>query len=96
MADGGGGRFEGGHKKLGGRPKGVPNKFTASIRDAFREAFDRMGGVEALIEWGKGNPDDFYKLISRLIPVQAEVKADGNIKLTVSTGVPKPEEKKPQ
>lgn len=51
-----------------GRKKGVPNKITASMREAWREAFDKLGGVEALVAWGKKNPDDFYKAVTKLIP----------------------------
>ena len=29
-------------------------------------AFDRMGGVDALAEWGRKNPDMFYALFARL------------------------------
>lgn len=51
-----------------GRPKGVPNKTTAAIKDAFRQAFDELGGVSALVTWGRANTTDFYKLAARLIP----------------------------
>jgi len=53
-----------------GRPKGVPNKFTASIREAFKEAFDGMGGAQGLMEWGTANPNLFYPLASKLIPIE--------------------------
>lgn len=82
------GRFEDGHKKLGGRPKGTPNKFTASIRDAFREAFDRRGGVDALLAWADENPDEFYRLIGKMIPLVAQVDASGTMTLQVVTNVP--------
>lgn len=58
----------GGKRAGAGRPKGKPNKFTASVKQAFADAFDNMGGVKALTEWGKTNPTDFYKLYSKLIP----------------------------
>lgn len=52
-----------------GRKKGVPNSFTTSMKEAFRIAFDEMGGAQALAEWGKLNPDRFYPLASKLIPI---------------------------
>lgn len=52
-----------------GRPKGVPNKVTASMRQAWMDAFDKLGGVDALVAWGRTNPDDFYKAVTKLIPL---------------------------
>lgn len=52
-----------------GRKKGIPNKTTTAAKEAFALAFEGMGGVPKLIEWGKKNPGDFFKLYSRLIPV---------------------------
>lgn len=65
-------------QKYGGRTKGTPNKLTSSIKDAFSEAFERLGGVKALVLWGSKNQTDFYKLASRLIPIQ--VNADIAVK----------------
>lgn len=66
-----------GHKKYGGgRAKGTPNKVTASVKAALVEAFDLMGGVESLVEWGKKNRTEFYKLWGRLVPVEVK-NADG-------------------
>jgi hypothetical protein len=62
-----------------GRPPGAVNKFTSSVKDAFAEAFDKMGGAEALLKWGKRNPDDFYKLASKLIPSDINAKMTGDI-----------------
>lgn len=53
-----------------GRPKGAVNKTTASVKEAFKAAFDDLGGAAALVEWAKGNPTDFYKLASKLIPTE--------------------------
>lgn len=53
-----------------GRPKGVPNKATASIKAAFLEAFEKRGGVPALVAWAAEEPTEFYKLAARLIPTE--------------------------
>lgn len=53
-----------------GRPKGSPNKLTKNAREAFQAAFEGIGGATALIAWAQQNPDDFYKLYARLIPVE--------------------------
>lgn len=57
-----------------GRVKGVPNKTTASAKAALTEAFDKLGGVPALVKWGQAKPSDFYGIWSKLIP--AEIKAE--------------------
>lgn len=51
-----------------GRPPGKPNKVTADMRAIWTEAFERRGGVEALVAWSNTNPDSFYALASKLIP----------------------------
>jgi hypothetical protein len=53
-----------------GRPKGLPNKFTVAAKQAFSLAFEGLGGVDALIEWGKENRSAFYTLYARLIPME--------------------------
>lgn len=65
--------FQTGQPKIGGRQPGSINKLTKSVKEAFAEAFDRMGGADALVEWGKENPTDFYKLASKLIPVDVSL-----------------------
>ena len=55
--------------KSPGRPKGVPNKYNKTMKEAFKEAFEQMGGVPKLVEWAEKNPDKFYTLIARLLPV---------------------------
>lgn len=43
-------------------------KVTAAARDQLADAFDFMGGVPALVAWGKKNPTEFYRIWARLIP----------------------------
>lgn len=61
--------FRRGHEKLGGRKKGQLNHLTSSAKEAFALAFDKLGSTEGLVSWGKKHPTDFYKLYSKLIPV---------------------------
>ena len=61
-------------QKTGGRTKGTPNKTTASVKNALIEAFEELGGVEALADWGRAEPGEFYKLWVKIMPT--EVKAE--------------------
>lgn len=73
--------FKKGDKKPenSGRKKDTPNKITACMREAFLEAFNMRGGVQALLIWAAKsdeNETDFYRLTSKLISVnvKAEIK----------------------
>ena len=63
--------------KTGGRQKGTPNKCTTLVREAIEEAFERLGGVDGLVEWAEKNDDNrriFYTQIwpklARLQPLE--------------------------
>jgi hypothetical protein len=47
-------------------------KVTAKARDDLALAFELMGGVPALVVWGRANPTEFYRIWSRLIPKPVE------------------------
>ena len=64
-----------------GRPKGRENRVTRSVKEALVEAFDKLGGVPALVRWGRANPTDFYKLWLRLLPIQVTGLDGGPIKV---------------
>ncbi|HNU56673.1 MAG TPA: hypothetical protein PKN30_08775 [Flavobacteriales bacterium] len=70
-------------KKTGGRKAGTPNKLTASAREAFQEAFEGLGGIHSLTHWAMKNPDDFYKLYARLIPIEVENKGEQKHEITI-------------
>lgn len=83
-----------------GRPKGVPNKFTQKVREAFERAFDALqqdvdnpATSARLEEWAKRNPTEFYKLAQRFVP--AEVNAHVQGALTVVSGVPDADDDEP-
>ena len=61
--------------KTGGRQKGTPNKASAAIREAMLAVFEalqaRAGGNNAhMLKWAEANSTDFYKLASKLLPLQ--------------------------
>lgn len=72
-----------------GRPKGVPNKITTTVKRAIEAAYEGVGGIEAFTEWARQNPGEFYKLWAKLLPVdlRAEIKHAGAVTILVDTGI---------
>lgn len=66
-----------------GRPKGALNKTTIIAKDAIATAFDRLGGVDALVTWAGLNDDNkrvFYGTIyPKLLPLQLTGQDGGAI-----------------
>jgi hypothetical protein len=50
-----------------GAPKG-PQRAGVAAKEALLSAFDRLGGVNGLVKWGKQNPTEFYRIWARLLP----------------------------
>ena len=59
-----------------GRPKGVPNKDTALIRDRIAQALNEVGGVQYLASVAQSHPGPFLALVGKVMPVQV-TGADG-------------------
>ena len=57
-------------KGEGGRPKGVRNKLTATVKEAIVEAFNQVGGVEYLVRIAFADPKTFCALVGKVIPLQ--------------------------
>ena len=58
-----------------GRPKGVPNKTTAAIKDMVLQALDKAGGVDYLVQQSEENPTAFMTLVGKVLPLQ--ITGDG-------------------
>jgi len=76
-------KFKEGHKKIGGRKKGTPNKFT-TLKQAFINAFNSkaMGGEKGMTDVFSANSftkREFYKLISKMLPSNVTVDGDLNV-----------------
>ena len=72
--------FKPGHKKVGGRKPGSPNKFT-TLKQAFVEAFQELGGVVGLVEWVQKNSDNrahFYSMIAKMLPKEMVLTNEGD------------------
>ena len=53
-----------------GRPKGVPNKTTAAVKEMILEALSNKGGVEYLERQAEANPTAFLTLVGKVLPLQ--------------------------
>lgn len=78
--------FKKGKEKTGGRQKGSENKVTKQFKDLLTEAYlalednsdKKEGEVQTgILVWAKENPTDFYRICSKLIPLQLTGK-DGD------------------
>lgn len=67
-----------------GRPRGIPNKTTQSVKEAIERAFDKLGGTDYLVHVGKQDPRTFCALLSRLLPTKL-ANADGSPLLAALT-----------
>jgi hypothetical protein len=54
------------------KPVGAINKTTKMVKEVFAEVFNdlQLDKKANLRAWGKENPTEFYKLASKLIPLQ--------------------------
>ena len=75
-------------RKTGGRQKGTPNKLGASAKDQIARCFDAMGGIVRMQEWAEENPTEFYKIWSKLLPLEVTGEGGDPIKMVIVTGVP--------
>lgn len=66
-----------------GRPKGVPNRTTALLKDAILKAAERAGGKAGLVGYleaqAKDNPGPFMALLGKVLPMQMTGPDDGPI-----------------
>ena len=73
--------FTAGHTKIAGRQVGTQNKFTTTFREAIHIVYHDLGGHKAFLKWARSHKSDFYKIASRLIPI--ELRTEDNQKIVV-------------
>lgn len=74
-----------------GRPKGIPNKTTATMKEAIAAVYEKLQRDEAkkagdhtethahFAAWAKDNPTEFYRIAAKLLPLQLSTgDADGD------------------
>lgn len=57
-------------ERRGGRKPGVPNKLSGTVKDSVVAVFKELDGVAGMAKWAKDNPTEFYKIYSRLLPIE--------------------------
>ena len=60
----------GGKRENAGRPAGVPNKLSSSVKDNVTQVFEDIGGLVFMADWAKQNPNQFFNIYSKLLPLQ--------------------------
>ena len=67
-----------------GRPKGLQNRLTRTMKEAIEKAFDNVGGPAYLEKMANGTATDrqaFMALIGRLLPMQVNSNIDQRIRV---------------
>lgn len=59
------------------RPRMVRPRIAA--KESLETAFERMGGVAGLVQWGKKNPTEFYRIWARLLPKDVNLGATASL-----------------
>ena len=52
-----------------------------SLKNAFIETFEELGGVDNLVEWARANQTEFYRMVARLMPREVEAKVSSEFTL---------------
>lgn len=63
-----------------GRPKGMPNKVTAALKDMILGALSDAGGQTYLLKQARQEPKAFLALLGRVLP--QEIKGDQTLTVT--------------
>lgn len=77
--------FKKGHKKVGGRKKGTPNKFTGDLRQAVLNAFNSVGGESYLAHCAKKDRRTFVGLLGKLLPTRIGGEKDNPLGIELLT-----------
>lgn len=64
-----------------GRGKGVQNKVSKDLREMVREALDKAGGVDYLLQQALDNPRVFLPLVAKIIPQEHKISHEIGEKL---------------
>lgn len=66
-----------------GRPKGMPNKMTAEVKQMILDALEGAGGVSYLMDKAESHPAAFLSLVGKVLPMQVTGENGGPIQSSV-------------
>jgi hypothetical protein len=78
----GSGRFEKGCRPVG-RKSGSQNVATKAVKAALLQAFDKVGGVDYLVEIARSDPRTFCMLLAKLLPHEFKLESSDELPLVV-------------
>lgn len=78
-------------KKTGGRVAGTPNKLSSSVKDNVLSVFNDIGGTDHMKRWAQENPNQFYNIYAKLLPLQLTGEDGGAIETSLTIKLVKPE-----
>lgn len=64
-----------------GRPKGVPNKLTRTIKEAIEVSFEKVGGADYLARMAIEQPVAYMGLLGKVLPTQIAAEINGSMGL---------------
>jgi len=71
-----------------GRPKGAPNKTTASAKEAIAFAAEGLGGAQRLVDWAKEDPKNesafWVSVYPKLLPLTVAGDAENPLQAKVT------------
>jgi hypothetical protein len=74
-----------------GKPKGATNKTTRTVKEMFATVFSQLQEDESkdyhLKNWSIKNPTEFYKLSSKLLPIQIAGDAENPLVVSAIDGL---------
>lgn len=73
-----------GDGKSNGRQKGSLNKVTREVKDVIQRCFDSIGGEVAFARWARRNPDEFYKIYAKLLPIKLQATESKEINVYIT------------
>ena len=77
----------GGKREGSGRKPGVPNKLSSTVKENVIEVFNLIGGVEQMSIWAAQNPNQFYNIYAKILPMQTEISGADGSPIPLSIGI---------